>query len=104
MTTITALHVLDVRAPTSRTLAGSDAVHTDPDYSVAYVVLATDDAVLRAHGFTFTLGRGTEVVGAAIRALESLVIGRDLDEITSQFGLWHRELTNETQLRWLGPD
>ena len=104
MTTITALHVLDVRAPTSRTLAGSDAVHTDPDYSVAYVVLATDDAVLRGHGFTFTLGRGTEVVAAAIRALESLVIGRDLDEITSQFGLWHRELTNETQLRWLGPD
>ncbi len=104
MTVITAMHVLDVRAPTSRTLAGSDAVHSDPDYSVAYVVLATDDPTLRGHGFTFTLGRGTEVVGAAIRALEHLVVGRDLDSITAQFGQWHRELTNESQLRWLGPD
>ncbi len=104
MTTITGLHVLDVRAPTSLTLAGSDAVHTDPDYSVAYVVLVTDDAKLRGHGFTFTLGRGTEVVCAAIVALQHLVIGRDLDEITGAFGSWHRELTNDTQLRWLGPD
>ena len=104
MTTVTAMHVLDVRAPTSRTLAGSDAVHTDPDYSVAYVVLATDDAQLRGHGFTFTLGRGTEVVCGAIMALESLVVGRDLDEVTSHFGDWHRELTNDTQLRWLGPE
>ena len=104
MTRIAALHVLDVRAPTSRTLAGSDAVHTDPDYSVAYVVLATDDAQLKGHGFTFTLGRGTEVVAGAIRALEHLVIDRDLDELVTAFGVWHRELTNETQLRWLGPD
>ena len=104
MTVITALHVLDVRAPTSRTLAGSDAVHTDPDYSVAYVILGTDDPTLRGHGFTFTLGRGTEVVGAAIRALEGLIVDRDLDDIVGAFGVWHRELTNETQLRWLGPD
>lgn len=104
MTAITALHVLDVRAPTSRTLAGSDAVHTDPDYSVAYVILATDDPQLRGHGFTFTLGRGTEVVCAAIRALEGLVLDRDLDEMVAAFGSWHRELTNDTQLRWLGPD
>ena len=104
MTRIAALHVLDVRAPTSRTLAGSDAVHTDPDYSVAYVVLATDHAQLKGHGFTFTLGRGTEVVAGAIRALEHLVVDRDLDELVTAFGVWHRELTNETQLRWLGPD
>ncbi len=104
MTIITGMHVLDVRAPTSRTLAGSDAVHTDPDYSVAYVVLTTDDPKLRGHGFTFTLGRGTEVVVAAMNALEHLVIDRDLDTITEAFGLWHRELTNDTQLRWLGPD
>ena len=72
MTTITALHVLDVRAPTSRTLAGSDAVHTDPDYSVAYVVLATDDAVLRGHGFTFTLG--PDWAGELMLALEVMLI------------------------------
>ena len=33
------LTALDIRAPTSRTLAGSDAVHGDPDYSAAYVIL-----------------------------------------------------------------
>ena len=51
------VEIRDVRFPTSDFLDGSDAVHTDPDYSVVYVVLHTDDA-LEGHGFTFTLGRG----------------------------------------------
>ena len=37
--TITSMRVQDVRFPTSKTLDGSDSVHTDPDYSVAYVTL-----------------------------------------------------------------
>ena len=61
--TITGLSVRDIRTPTSRTLAGSDAVHTDPDYSATYVVLSTDARDgLEGHGMTFTLGRGNEVV------------------------------------------
>ncbi len=32
----------DIRFPTSRSLDGSDAMHTDPDYSAAYVILHTD--------------------------------------------------------------
>ena len=40
MTRITGARTLDIRAPTSITLAGSDAVHQDPDYSGAYVFLA----------------------------------------------------------------
>ena len=43
MTRITAARTLDVRARTSATLAGSDAVHQDPDYSGAYVFLSTDE-------------------------------------------------------------
>ena len=39
MTRITGARTLDIRAPTSVTLAGSDAVHQDPDYSGAYVFL-----------------------------------------------------------------
>ena len=31
--------VEDVRFPTSDNLDGSDAMHADPDYSAAYVVL-----------------------------------------------------------------
>ena len=46
---ITDLSVLDLRFPTSRTHAGTDAVHVDPDYSAAYVVLKTD-AGLEGHG------------------------------------------------------
>ena len=40
--TITDVVVRDIRFPTSRTLAGSDAMHTAPDYSAAYVTLKTD--------------------------------------------------------------
>ena len=95
----------DVRFPTSRSLAGSDAMHTTPDYSAAYVVLKTDAGdQLEGHGLTFTLGRGTEVCVAAINALAPIVIGRTLESITSDMrGFW-RAITGEQQLRWIGPE
>lgn len=103
MTRLTAVRALDIRAPTSRQLHGSDAVHGDPDYSAGYVILETDGG-LTGHGMTFTIGRGTEVVCAAIDALAFHLIGRDLDEITADFAGFHRRLTNDSQLRWLGPE
>ena len=70
MSTITELAVSDVRFPTSRDLDGSDAMNPDPDYSAAYVVLRTDAGDgLEGHGLTFTIGRGNEVVVAAVDAL-----------------------------------
>jgi L-fuconate dehydratase len=100
---ITHFDIRDVRFPTSLVNAGTDAVHTDPDYSAAYVVLETDGPH-RGHGFAFTIGRGNEVVAAAIRALEPLVVGRTLADITAdQAGFW-RMLANDSQLRWLGPE
>ena len=95
----------DVRFPTSRSLAGSDAMHTTPDYSAAYVVLKTDAGDhLEGHGLTFTLGRGTEVCVAAINALAPIVVGRTLESITSDMrGFW-RAITGEQQLRWIGPE
>ena len=67
MPTLTSLEVIDIRFPTSRTLDGSDAMNPDPDYSAAYVVLRTDAGDgLEGHGLTFTIGRGTEVVVAAV--------------------------------------
>jgi len=97
------LDVIDLRFPTSRTFAGTDAVHTDPDYSAAYVILSTD-ASLEGHGLTFTIGRGTEVVAAAVEAFQHLVVGQQLADITADFGgFWHR-LASESQLRWLGPE
>ena len=104
-TRITTLEARDIRFPTSRWLDGSDAMHTDPDYSAAYVVLRTDaDDGLEGHGLTFTSGRGTEVCVAAVRALEPLVVGRTLEGIVADMrGFW-RSLASDTQLRWLGPE
>jgi L-fuconate dehydratase len=100
---VTGLRTHDVRAPTSRTLAGSDAAHADPDYSAAYVVLSTDDGP-DGHGFTFTIGRGNELCVAAAEALARHVVGMDLDEITGDMAGWWRRLTSDSQLRWLGPE
>jgi L-fuconate dehydratase len=100
---ILGLEVLDLRFPTSRTNAGTDAVHLDPDYSAAYVILRTDDG-LEGHGLTFTIGRGNEVCAAAIDAFRHLVVGRSLEDITADFAAFWRRLASDSQLRWLGPE
>lgn len=104
MTTITALCVEDVRFPTSLALDGSDAMNPDPDYSAAYVILETDNPALKGHGLTFTIGRGNEICCAAIKALEHLIVGRDLAAITADMGQFWRDFTSDSQLRWIGPD
>ena len=95
----------DLRAPTSRTLAGSDAAHADPDYSAAYAVLHTDDPNgMQGEGMTFTIGRGNDLVCDAIDALAHHVVGRDLDDLVGDMaGTW-RSITSDSQLRWLGPE
>jgi L-fuconate dehydratase len=95
----------DVRFPTSRSGAGSDAMNPDPDYSAAYVALETDHPDgLAGHGLTFTIGRGTEVCVAAIEALAPHIVGADVDELIGDLGGWWRRLVTDTQLRWLGPE
>jgi len=102
--TIEDLSVRDIRFPTSRNLDGSDAVNVDPDYSCAYVVLRTNHAGLEGHGLTFTTGRGTEVVVAAIKALAARVVGRTLEDIAADMAGFWRHVTGDSQIRWLGPD
>jgi L-fuconate dehydratase len=104
MTTIRSLRVHDLRFPTSQTLAGSDAMNPDPDYSAAYVVLETDVPGLEGHGLTFTIGRGNDIVCAAIQAMKHLVVGLDLDWIAEDMGRFWRHVTSDSQLRWIGPD
>ena len=104
-TTITGIDTFDVRFPTSRERHGSDAVHTDPDYSAAYVILRTDHPEgLEGHGLTFTIGRGNELCVAAIRALAPMVEGLTLDAIRGDMAGFWRGLANESQLRWVGPE
>jgi L-fuconate dehydratase len=101
---ITDLDVLDVRFPTSRNLDGSDAMNLDPDYSAAYVIVRTSDGGPEGHGLTFTIGRGTEVVVAAVEALRPLVVGRATDELFADMGGFWRTLVGDSQLRWIGPE
>ncbi|XP_031802421.1 mitochondrial enolase superfamily member 1 isoform X2 [Sarcophilus harrisii] len=102
---VTALSVHDVRFPTSLAGHGSDAMHTDPDYSAAYVIIETDAKDgLKGYGITFTLGKGTEVVVCAIKALSHHVLDKDLGDIVRDFRGFYRQLTSDGQLRWIGPE
>lgn len=93
----------DIRFPTSLSLDGSDAMHTDPDYSAAYVILHTDSRY-EGHGMTFTIGRGNELCVAAIESLASLLVGRSLADITTNMGQFWHTLVSDSQFRWLGPE
>jgi L-fuconate dehydratase len=74
-----------------------------PDYSAAYVVLSTDSG-LEGHGMTFTIGRGTEVVVAAVHALQHLVAGVRLADVVADPGRFWRTVTGDSHLRWIGPE
>lgn len=101
---ITELVPRDIRFPTSRQLDGSDAMNPDPDYSAAYVTLATDDDGLCGNGLTFTIGRGNELCVAAMQSLAPLIVGKTLDQFATAPGQFWRELTGDSQLRWVGPE
>jgi L-fuconate dehydratase len=100
---ITSVRVIDLRFPTSRDHIGSDAVNVDPDYSAAYCILETNSG-LEGHGLTFTLGRGTDLVVQAVRYLARYVVNRTLCSITDDLRAFSRQLTDDTQFRWLGPE
>ncbi|MYQ77039.1 fuconate dehydratase [Streptomyces sp. CB01249] len=107
--TVTDFEVHDIRFPTSEQLDGSDAMNPDPDYSAAYVVLRTDAAgadgePVEGHGFCFTIGRGNEVMAAAIEALRPYLTGRPVPRTADALGALYRDLTHDSQLRWLGPE
>jgi L-fuconate dehydratase len=101
---ITGFETVDVRFPTSLRRDGSDAMHADPDYSAAYVILRTGDPDLQGHGFCFTIGRGTEICVQAIRALAPAVVGAKAEELFADMGGMWRRLVGDSQLRWLGPE
>lgn len=82
--------------------AGTDSIHVDPQYSYAVTLLELENGQYGT-GLAFTLGRGNEVVVRAIEALVPFVVGRDLDNIMPRFARVWRELTDEPQLRWIGP-
>jgi L-fuconate dehydratase len=102
---ITGFETDDVRFPTSRTLDGSDAMNPNPDYAMAYVTVRTNGPEeARGNGFVFTIGRGNDVQLGAIRALEPLLLGLEVEELLDDMGALSRRLIGESQFRWLGPE
>ena len=68
-------------------------------------MLQTDaDDGIEGHGFTFTIGRGNEVVrgGGARRSHRSS--SGDAGAIAGDMGAFWREITGDSQLRWIGPE
>jgi L-fuconate dehydratase len=100
---IAAVDVVDVRFPTSHELAGSDALNPEPDYSATYVTVRTSGGH-QGFGLAFTVGRGNEIVVAAVRSLAPLVIGLPVAEVFADLGSFSARLTRDSQLRWLGPE
>ncbi|MGE0453396.1 MAG: enolase C-terminal domain-like protein [Vicinamibacteria bacterium] len=99
---ITGVGVRDIRFPTTDGRDGSDALNQG-DYSAAYVTLETDCG-LRGYGLTFTNGRGNELCVAAVRALAHHLAGRSLAELTGDMRGLYQRVTQDVQLRWLGPE
>ncbi len=79
-------------------------MNKDGDYSAAYVLLSTDDSELGGFGLTFTIGRGNELCVAAARRQAALLVGMDVDVMAADMGAVYRALTDDSQLRWLGPE
>ena len=105
MSTVTIIRTFDIRFPTSIFLDGSDAMNPDPDYSAAYLVVETDaDDGLHGAGFVFTIGRGNDIQSNAIEVLAQRFVGRDVEELLGDMGATWKEMLNDSQLRWLGPE
>ena len=104
MTKIIKFTVDDVRFPTSKDLTGSDAIHTDPDYSATYVTVFTSDPDLKGYGIGFTLGKGNDIVSDCIKHFFSIFENMDLEDLENDIGkLWYK-CVDHSQLRWLGPE
>lgn len=101
MATITGYRTRDFRAILPEG-AGSDAIHTDPEYGYAVVILETDIGV-EGTGLTYTLGGGTELICQAIELLVEAVVGQELEALMSEFGQTHRGIAEHHRIRWLGP-
>ncbi|GJE99566.1 L-galactonate dehydratase [Phanerochaete sordida] len=101
--TITGFETHDVRFPTSLTGDGTDAMNTDCDYSSAYVTLLTSGDLV-GHGMTFTIGRGNDIVCAAIKEVAQRLVGKDTEELFANMGKTWDYLCSDPQLRWIGPE
>ncbi|MBC9890156.1 MAG: mandelate racemase [Opitutae bacterium] len=81
---------------------GTDAIHTDPVYSYVVTHIHTEKSI-SGSGIVFTIGAGNEEICSLIEGLASPLIGREIEELMSQFGEVFRHLADHPRYRWLGP-
>ena len=97
------LKTFDVRFPTSKNMAGSDATHSDPDYSAACIELETVQGN-QGYALIFTIGRGNDLCCSAVENMRHLVVGWSLEDIQHDMEGFYNHLRSDSQLRWLGPE
>ena len=101
MTCIEKITTVDARFPLEDG-AGTDAVHTDPQYGYGVTLLHADNDTTGT-GITYTLGGGTNLICEAIKLLSEPIIGREIEELMAHFGSVQRQIAEHSQIRWLGP-
>src|SRR6202045_3651913 len=82
--------------------AGTDAVHTNPEYCMAVTLLESDHG-LYGTGIALTLGEGNRLVCEAIEMLARPLAGMEIESLMADFGCMAQRLANDPCLRWLGP-
>lgn len=99
-----------VRFPTSKEQEGTDAMHTNCDYSAVYIEILTANVhqpsieLPNARSIIFTIGKGTETVMKCVEELSEIFMGTTLDKILGDFSGFWRRLTCDPQMRWIGPE
>ena len=81
--------------------AGTDSVHTNPEYCLAVTLLASGN--LCGTGIVLTLGEGNRLVCETIELLAKPLAGLPIEELMADFGRRSRMLADDPCLRWLGP-
>lgn len=92
---------LDARYPLPHG-AGSDAVHTTPEYCLAVTHLGSSGRI-SGTGFALTLGVGNHLVCQAIELLAKPLLGQPIDDLMADFGSTLQRMADDPVLRWLGP-
>jgi L-fuconate dehydratase len=82
--------------------AGTDSVHTNSEYCMAVTRLISDKPI-SGSGIALTLGDGNRLVCDAIQLLAKPLVGKEINQVMTNFGAFSRQLADDPSLRWLGP-
>src|SRR3979411_3399207 len=80
--------------------AGTDAVHTNPEYCMAVTLLESDHG-LCGTGIALTLGEGNRLVCEAIEMLSRPLRGQPIEDLMAEYGNAAQSMAEDPMLRWL---